>query len=60
MAKTQGDSSHGYFSPETGASPKSVTVLSEAICSPDLDSPQEEKDLFKKIIDVYTDEGRLS
>ena len=59
MANTQGDSSHSYWSPESGGSLKSVKVLSEAVCSPDEDSSQEEKDAFKKILDNYIDEEEL-
>ena len=56
---TQGDSSHSYWSPESGGSLKSVRVLSEAVCSPDENSSQDEKDAFKKILDKYIDEEEL-
>tara|TARA_Y100000310_G_scaffold340486_1_gene436426 strand:+ start:363 stop:542 length:180 start_codon:yes stop_codon:yes gene_type:complete len=53
MATTQGDSTHGYFSPETGVSPKSVRVLSEAVCSPSKNDSLEDKEEFIKIVEYY-------
>lgn len=55
MANTQGDSSYGYFSPESGVSPKSVRVMKEAICAPDEEASTKEKEDFVKILKNYSD-----
>ena len=51
MSTTQGDSSHRYCT--EGGNPKSVNVMSEVICSPNLDSSKEEKENFYKVLENY-------
>ena len=51
MSTTQGDSSYTYCT--EGKTPKSVNVLSEAMCMPNEDSPQEDKEKFSEILDHY-------
>jgi len=58
MTTTSGDASYQYVTPMDaggGGNAKQVTVMSEAMCSPDADSPREDRERFIAIMSNYAD-----